>query len=67
LVTRPSIFTMRSPVCSPARYAGVPSMGDTTVRTSSRSVISIPRPPQRRPRKWRSRRKPSGRLPGDAP
>jgi len=45
-VTRPSIFTMRSPVCRPARKAGVPSIGDTTVRTSSRRVISMPRPPK---------------------
>ena len=46
LVVMPSIFTMRSPGCSPTRWAGVPSMGVTTVRTSSRSVISMPRPPK---------------------
>jgi hypothetical protein len=30
----------------PARHAGVPSIGATTVRTSSRIEISIPRPPK---------------------
>src|SRR5207247_9589872 len=46
LVTSPSIFTIRSPVFRPARYAGVPSIGDTTVRMSSLRVISMPSPPK---------------------
>ena len=45
-VARPSILTIRSPVCRPARLAGVPSIGATTVRMSSYSVISMPRPPK---------------------
>ncbi len=46
LVVSPSILTMRSPGWRPARKAGVPSMGDTTVRMSSRRVISMPSPPK---------------------
>ena len=46
LVASPSIFTIRSPGWMPARHAGVPSIGATTVSTSSRIVISIPRPPK---------------------
>ena len=46
LVERPSILMIRSPVWSPARYAGVPSIGETTVRMSSFRVISMPSPPK---------------------
>ena len=45
LVDMPSILTIRSPGRMPARKAGVPSMGVTTVRISSLRVISMPRPP----------------------
>jgi len=46
LVSWPSIFTIRSPGWMPARSAGVPSMGATTVSMRSFTVISMPRPPK---------------------
>ena len=46
LVSWPSIFTIRSPGWMPARSAGVPSIGATTVSIRSFTVISMPSPPK---------------------
>ena len=46
LVNWPSILMIMSPALTPALYAGVSSIGDTTVRTLLRIVISMPRPPK---------------------
>jgi hypothetical protein len=40
-----SILIILSPGLIPTLKAGVPSIGDTTVRTPSRMLISIPNPP----------------------
>ena len=44
-VLLPSIFMIRSPGFTPARYAGVSSKGVTMVNNPSFKVISIPNPP----------------------
>ena len=44
-VGRPSSMTMRSPVITPARSAGVSGSGATTVIQPSRTSIWMPRPP----------------------
>ena len=41
----PSTWTMRSPGCTPARSAGVPSIGATTLTKPFSWVTSIPSPP----------------------
>ena len=41
----PSILMMRSPVRIPALNAGVSSIGATTVRKLSRTLITMPTPP----------------------
>ncbi|CWM39124.1 Uncharacterised protein [Neisseria meningitidis] len=40
-----SIFTMKSPLFTPARSAGVSSIGETTLTNPSSCPISIPKPP----------------------
>ena len=46
LVNSSSILMIWSPDLTPARYAGVSSIGETTVSTLLRVVISMPRPPK---------------------
>jgi hypothetical protein len=46
LLESPSILTMRSPGMTPARAAGVSSMGATTTNCRSRTASSIPTPPK---------------------